>query len=1165
MSTEIRNLWGWYETVGSFGYNLQDAVAILDFINPFKDSPLYIFVENGTVSDLIIDNDEDTLKEVIINTSNSYRFLKMIDEGFHQISYKVYGDFISIKFMVLNEEITIRNLPELLDSDGDGLKDSIEIANGLDCFDCDTDNDNLMDGFDESPTYNITLDEAQIGQFIIPIKSETTSLLSLQIDKPKSDYSCTSRQWHHTLNVTILPAIRIFGSKWDRNYLETFYNKSILSYSLIEEHYNELGFGDFLPGNEADKDFTIIPLASSEKNLEVNLFYEPEHSAKMDNILDFRFDIIWLVIQYDSNENQHKVLHYYSINEPINIQSFTLKELYNVSYILANPDSMNENLLFSCLIENPSIGSIDDFNLKNDVIGIGNTSFYYVINNVTEDRIENPSLNNENEVLYLSGNSENIDILKQFKELLKGETLQVILQTIGKFELTYVIYSGGHSYSHLTIDSSLLNLINLVDQLRVVEYRIPTTFGIQQILDDRVFKVNYTIFSSGNSLLEITKISGGPIWYENILNKSLYSLNPHLNVFTEIYFEENSTNPSGISSLQFNEETDFRKHSEFIQTNLENIDNIVREALIEEAEIVQRVFNSTNNDSLLFETMNSFENIADWILQWIKDLDDIFRLIVESQAIIPDDFAELLWGDPEILRDLMIMLNHANELSVCQQCEIFYILKNKINNQLTYLSIIVQEDWYAQIIQTHSILNNMINKLAKTMEQTGKAINPVHQDILKNCKTKDKCLWYQKYSCSLKCDYGKGLRSNGLKLGLLGAVQVGVGIFGIITGLADIVNLVQKQMNPLTQKEAFDFTFRLCHSITFVALSSVSFISGTIVFGNLVEKITADALGRALGILGKVNWILGMALIVFDFANVIAQMANGQLTGTELYVTLIYTGVNAAATLIPLIAATISTSWTGWGSLIGIILIGIQILNELLSAGHNQPFLLVYDQEIILPEEEIQRDGSLTVGQTVKIDLKLVNLGACPMQYTAALAVGPPSVVLGDFGTMSPSPWIPPGWVCSLTISDTLDEASPEVNFHMIYFMQAFFIYYVFFIPVGTIVPSGNNLYAPNSGTIPIPVCEPSIEEFYDNTAPFIDGMEDSILKKFEDFEKAVEEYRFRDAYDIGQEIKTISETDAGINLDYFNYLNVTKIPWNDSYSLLHFEREEDFIGNLSK
>ncbi len=157
----IPNVWGYFEK-GAIMTNVDNYINetglfrcyIPDGYTGSKYLSIHVF--SGIISDISIDDDDLTLKDVEINTdftahsiSKSYGLLT---SGFHLIEYKYSPDKITfISFNLGGKQINMLDMSKLKDTDADGLKDVKEINSGTNPNNPDTDYDGLLDGFDASP------------------------------------------------------------------------------------------------------------------------------------------------------------------------------------------------------------------------------------------------------------------------------------------------------------------------------------------------------------------------------------------------------------------------------------------------------------------------------------------------------------------------------------------------------------------------------------------------------------------------------------------------------------------------------------------------------------------------------------------------------------------------------------------------------------------------------------------------------------------------------------------------------------------------------------------------------------------------------------------------------------------------------------------------------
>jgi hypothetical protein len=220
----IPDIWGFFEKSDvDTGITISDENFLTGYFSFFipkceHSNYFYIDVFNGNFSKFIIDGDGQILQNIVLtadysNTSITSQFVKAINEGWHRIEYEYNStEYTNISFRINTEKIKIYKQPELRDSDGDGVKDWVEYSNNLNPYKPDTDNDGLSDNLDASPLFFLSLDKNKITQIIIPADSQKDTLINLQIKKPFLDYSCNSRIWRDRVNVSIFPALRLYGN-----------------------------------------------------------------------------------------------------------------------------------------------------------------------------------------------------------------------------------------------------------------------------------------------------------------------------------------------------------------------------------------------------------------------------------------------------------------------------------------------------------------------------------------------------------------------------------------------------------------------------------------------------------------------------------------------------------------------------------------------------------------------------------------------------------------------------------------------------------------------------------------------------------------------------------------------------------------------------------------
>ncbi|MFX0142208.1 MAG: hypothetical protein ACFFDN_51695, partial [Candidatus Hodarchaeota archaeon] len=469
----VQDFWGFFDKSPdiSSSYKYEEEVNLPGHFNFFAPESeyeiwLYIDVYSGEYSNFNVDGDYIRMEGEVLSAEppdiQSFWY-GIIDSGWHYITYEYKANIISnISFRavlyptVSTEKIKVINTPEFIDSDGDGIKDIVELSNGLDIFDHDTDGDGIPDNFDASPLSSLTLDKDNIHQLIIPVNDQKNVLINMQIKRPAKDYSTgsTQRLWMNTLNVSIYPALRLF-EKWRvrttdwANHLGAYWGKTVETHTLVDPNvYEGLYWGDGHP-NPNDDDYMLYVAKSAKDSFEFDINFPNEHDANNDGVLDIRFDFIWLVTYYDPDTKETNVLHYYDFEDDIIVQAMVKREISNVNYILGTPDSCIETQILWSLVQNPTLGTPNDFMVDNDVIGKGTVDYLKLadqcIGHLEAYNDLYPNLPDENKVLFVAGLTDNYDILNKF--YIQGKTgLNFEIKNQGDYSSLYTYYSLNDVY-----------------------------------------------------------------------------------------------------------------------------------------------------------------------------------------------------------------------------------------------------------------------------------------------------------------------------------------------------------------------------------------------------------------------------------------------------------------------------------------------------------------------------------------------------------------------------------------------------------------------------------------------------------------------------------------------------------------------------------------------
>ena len=477
------NVWGYFEQGDRFTNTLNyiDEIAMFRFFIPDSysgEKHFSLSLKSGIFSEIELDGEDLHFKDRTFHTSwdkaNINSYLGKLESGFHILTYK-FKDyvFMDISFYLDGREILILDKWELRDSDGDGVKNVKESMFGSDPLNPDSDFDGLIDAFDESPIYSLSFKNNEICRITLSHNSSRNTMIDIDIKRPENDYYTNETKiWKAGgegagMEVNIVPILRLFGnSTISLNDLKETWQKDIVSYILTDDSSSN---GDGVPDLEdEDAELCFISPQVSENSFKYSFYYKIGHSAKIDNIIDLRFDVVWTVFAVGSNYSE--IIHFYDFDDDIVIQSIAMREFQNISYILASPDSMIENQILWNLVQNDNLGSFTDFSVNDDIVGNGNIDYYEFQEQLEEDRQNNPISNdtngdiNETEVLYFAMEYSNIDVLSKIKTKVEWLNPPTYLDYEGNYDIFFSFFSRS--------DISEEELISFIPEENLGEHRI---------------------------------------------------------------------------------------------------------------------------------------------------------------------------------------------------------------------------------------------------------------------------------------------------------------------------------------------------------------------------------------------------------------------------------------------------------------------------------------------------------------------------------------------------------------------------------------------------------------------------------------------------------------------------------------------------------------------
>lgn len=1179
----VPDIWGLFERSGGVTSFLPDEIASINasseghfsFNIPQCDCPhptpkyFYIDVFNGEFSEFEIDGDHNLLKNITLsadypNTSIATQFVKELEPGWHYIKYKYNSsEYHNISFRINAEKIKVIEHPELRDTDADGVKDLEELSNGLNIYDGDSDGDNIPDNLDISPLSALSLDKDKINQFIFPANNENNTIINLLIRKPTTDYSCHSRIWRNQLNVSIFPAIRLYGnSTITRQQMEDDWGKVFETYSLINES-NESSIhdvGDSLPGPDPDVEFTVIISKPSETSCEFDITFPKGHPAKEDGIIDLRFDFVWLVtyVNETSETKEPLILHIYDIEEDILLQAMVKREISNVSYILATPDSMIENYLLWTLVQNPTLGTPDDFNMSADIIGQDTVDYLNLANQTLQDRQETPRNDFDTEVLYVSGFQSNYDILNK----INIKNVDADFETVhsGDFEAFFSFYSITNVYEEYVVgDHEIQGESKII--YHTFHYNFTTTLERRANVLGLPLSMELLNFESSR-VLKITRAIGSRLPIAEIPFSTDSRLHDNLKLWHQTFIEPIEDVGEQIPLLKFNNSIHIYK--EFFDNRQDEV-----------------------NVSALFFTHHSPMPAANFL----KMVQDYIELL-EYQINNINEFLDLV---PSIRG--RALLRRANE-----ELQEFYDAMEPEDFEINFKTLFYFKKRIEAITKWHgapgtkSIGRKMFWKSINQMQKSPKwntiigdkllAFDEMHSGSIKvdtqgeELRRKLDNEWRARQTsdpakCNPAC--GSGMEEgtstektmSKLKGMVTGSVSIAIGVLSIYFGILELYHLLSN--SGAFEGRELEFLLRMGGALAITALGVCAFTMGLVIYADTFGWIAADAAVRATTSLGKAVIVLAILFIIFEVATLLTQWQTGEVSEIAFKTGILQLVVTLAIALGVPLAVSAATSSTGpWGAVAAGIIMLISVITAWITTRINDPNINITSSQFIFPEENIRRRGSLTVGDQVSLELNIENTGDRNMWLLSRFAVSGAEIPSGGSPDWTPyeGRWadgqvglaaIPlfdtycPGDTDTLYMMLNLTRPIPDTHLHNSVLIDAEIVNII-------ILPYFERVEVTRDTTsIPlhIPVCDRSIADFFDDTEEFVD-----LEQAFHD---AVKEFRYKDAIEAANLSIASIEAAAEMSIEEYHSWVQALQEHNDTHYIYQASSEDHFAGLITR
>ncbi len=405
----------------------------------------------------------------------------------------------------------------------------------------------------------------------------------------------------------------------------------------------------------------------------------------------------------------------------------------------------------------------------------------------------------------------------------------------------------------------------------------------------------------------------------------------------------------------------------------------------------------------------------------------------------------------------------------------------------------------------------------------------------------------------------------------VGAVSITIGMISFIFGLTEIFRLIADYASGEYSGREAEFFMRLAGSTCAALIGVLGITVGTIVFIASFAKNIADGLLNSAKYLGKAIAVLAVLISVFEVGTLIAQFISGDLSDYTFWMELAKIAITVAFDIGIGLAIAATCSETGpWGVVAGLIIAGISLLTGWLTTLLNNPKWTIYTPDMI-PEDlqgfltgtgpiipastelNMRRHGSLEVGDIINYHIYAKNTGDRPVWFRANIAAegGEWAGWQGKFGQW----WYNPGESFEADYSITIAKAAPELNLNLKMDMDWEKFEIIIVVPWWQRVTG----YRYNENiSLGLPVLENSISDFYDNTIKIEEIEKIEINDLIEEFYKAKEEFRYKDAYDTANEIINLRQQELKITVN--EYLNIqSRLELNEDNYLLKTNSEEEF------
>ncbi|MFX1442485.1 MAG: hypothetical protein ACFFHV_03635, partial [Promethearchaeota archaeon] len=1123
LNPTIPDIWGFFEksdeTVFYTSIEEEDFTeGFFSFYIPetYTNNKLKIEVNSGEYKDFVVDDDYSFLEgEVLISDRTSPPDSVLygdLEAGWHYVSYKHKANYTSeIKFLINNVPIKVLTFSELKDTDGDGLKDQQELTNGLDPSTTDTDDDGIPDNLDASPLAKIELDPQNIYEVVIPTDLNDDTIIDLQIKKPINDYSTNGnpRMWRETYNVSIYPVLRMFGNRFEvpfgnsndrrpinRQQLSDLYGKDIKLLFNSDPSYSVWGLGDSLPTQDPDdwdsEVHFIFPKPAME-SISYSIRIPHGHSSKVDGRLHLRFDLIWVVTRYDSITHQTSVLHYYDFEEPIIVQTMTKREVSNVEYLLGNPDCFIENQILWTLTQNPTLGTPEEFGVSDDIVGRGNVNSFDLGYHTAQDRMNTPLKANETEVLYLAGSYQNYDILNKIHlKTLSDPDFATTHQ--GDFEVHFSSYAVSNLYEDQDYnigDSEIQGENKLLYQ--IYHHEISENNDVQRA---SIMGIPIAMELCANSkVLKISNAQGFNVPLDQIPWDDS-QLGPRITLQHLTYIEQDIQNP-GVPKINFEQGVDICK--EFLDNRIDEVEHS-NFFFTSQPDMPAESFHSFINE--YWTQLNSIENSMGLLSDLVSTTS--FTSLKESITLIInkiDNFKQHSFSElsnyNEFFQFTQILERDTSELLAS-----FTELENQHSVSLDFAEMFL------------GLTMNCAEEITVISEYYDEKLVTKLEILEKNQGTEDEIV-------KLKAK----IKSVRLYLFCTGVICAALGVLMIISGIQELIQLAAGQ----GELSDFEYAMRLAKAIGITVAGTLLAVESLLLIASSLKAAWASTLSKAITCLGVLALVVSAVLFLLDSIEFFKALYAGEVGAAEI-ANFVMSALSLASTAMIVAGGAL----LGAGIVLGLSVALGFFLVWLIDHLCNDPHISIVDDltQVYFPSQtntNMRRNGGLEVGDYVDFRLVVDNDGKNPFYMRGKFMVFADDWEGTNEGWKGE--WEGINWYTGSgrnydeRFTSQITDATPELQFRLEF--QADYREYSFWDDIfGDGWSRVEAVRQTVEQSLKVHVLESSISSFYSHTDSYF-----SYASLLHQFTSALEEYRYKDAYDFTRETQSRVENSRKLTL----------------------------------